>query len=75
MNNAKTAITLLTVLVLFFPAMAQQPNFTVTGTVKDMDGVIEAIDEERGRLTLSVFCFGRYNSVDIDFGQVERAQE
>ena len=40
MNNAKTAITLLTVLVLFFPAMAQQPNFTVTGTVKDMDGVI-----------------------------------
>ena len=47
----------------------------INGGFKDMDGVIEAIDEERGRLTLSVFCFGRYNSVDIDFGQVERAQE
>jgi transcriptional antiterminator NusG len=47
----------------------------INGGFKDMDGVIEAIDEERGRLTLSVFCFGRYNYVDIDFGQVERAQE
>ena len=43
------------------------------GGFMDMDGTIEAIDEERGRLTLSVFCFGRFNSVDVDFGQVERA--
>jgi len=40
MNKAQTAITLLTVLVLSFPAVAQSPNFTVTGTVKDMEGVV-----------------------------------
>lgn len=40
MNKAQTAITLLTVLVLTFPAVAQNPNFTVTGTVKDMEGVV-----------------------------------
>ena len=30
-------------LILSFPALAQHPNFTVTGTVKDMDGVVVSI--------------------------------
>ena len=47
----------------------------IKGGFTDMDGTIESVDEEHGKLKLSVFCFGRYTSVDVDFGQVERTQE
>ena len=39
MNKVTSATTLLLGLILSLPAMAQNPNFTVTGMVKDMEGV------------------------------------
>lgn len=47
----------------------------IRGAFENSEGVIEGIDEERGKLKLSVKIFGRQTPVEVDFGQVERAQE
>ncbi len=42
------------------------------GAFANCEGVIEAVDDERGRLKVSVSIFGRYTSVEAEFWQVER---
>ena len=42
------------------------------GAFADCEGVIEAVDDERGRLKVLVSIFGRYTSVEAEFWQVER---
>ncbi|MBR4647148.1 MAG: AhpC/TSA family protein [Bacteroidales bacterium] len=39
-------------LILSLPAMAQNPNFTVTGTVKDMEGVVVTMYDDATRQTM-----------------------
>ena len=52
MNKVISAITLLLGLILSLPAAAQHPNFTVTGTVKDMEGVVITMYDDATRQTM-----------------------
>ena len=52
MNKVTSATTLLLGLILSLPAMAQNPNFTVTGTVKDMEGVVITMYDDATRQTI-----------------------
>ncbi|MBR6372175.1 MAG: hypothetical protein IKS20_03255 [Victivallales bacterium] len=42
------------------------------GAFEHCEGVIESVDDEHGRLKVSVSIFGRYTSVEAEFWQVER---
>ncbi|MBQ5993517.1 MAG: AhpC/TSA family protein [Bacteroidales bacterium] len=52
MNKVTSATTLLLGLILSLPAAAQNPNFTVTGTVKDMEGVVITMYDDATRQTM-----------------------
>lgn len=52
MNKVTSATTLLLGLILSLPAMAQNPNFTVTGMVKDMEGVVITMYDDATRQTI-----------------------
>lgn len=52
MNKVTSATTLLLGLILSLPAAAQHPNFTVTGTVKDMEGVVITMYDYATRQTM-----------------------
>ena len=52
MNKVTSATALLLGLILSLPAMAQNPNFTVTGTVKDMEGVVITMYDYATRQTM-----------------------
>ncbi|MBO7492990.1 MAG: AhpC/TSA family protein [Bacteroidales bacterium] len=52
MNKVTSATTLLLGLILSLPAVAQHPNFTVTGMVKDMEGVVITMYDYATRQTM-----------------------
>lgn len=45
------------------------------GPFASMTGRIDAIDPERGKLKVSVSIFGRYTPVELEYWQVERAED
>jgi len=44
----------------------------IRGTFKDFDGLVEEVDESKGKLKILVNMFGRETPVEIDFTQAKR---
>ena len=46
---------------------------TVTeGTFESFDGTVQAIDDEHGKITISIEIFGRRTPVEVEYWQVKR---
>ena len=45
------------------------------GPFMNLDRKIEEIDPEKGKLKVSVSIFGRYTPVELEYWQIERAEE
>jgi transcriptional antiterminator NusG len=58
------------------PAVSFEVGDTVKvadGPFENQDGIVEEIDEEKGKLRVAVTIFGRSNPVELEFWQVEKA--
>jgi len=42
------------------------------GTFESFEGTVELIDEERGKITISIEIFGRATPVEVEFWQVKK---
>ncbi|MDO5552685.1 MAG: transcription termination/antitermination protein NusG [Planctomycetia bacterium] len=47
----------------------------VDGTFKDVEGEVTLIDENTGRITVSITIFARSTPVDLEYWQVEKSEE
>jgi transcriptional antiterminator NusG len=59
------------------PAVAFQVGDEVKvndGPFQSQDGIVEEIDEEKGKLRVSVTIFGRATPVELEFWQVEAGE-
>ena len=58
-------------LVLVRPEAIRMGDAAAPG-IKGIDGIVEEIDPERGKLRVSVTIFGRATPVELEYWQVER---